>query len=115
MTEATLRLMQMPQNPEMERVIHLAKNVGEQLERQTCCPRSMAPDRGPPQQSYLKQVILLEAIIVNNSWSSKTKETRRIRKLQAFIDPGVANHQQTKPVVLSQIATTTTAGTTGKR
>ena len=27
MTEATLRLMQMPQNPEMERVIHLAKNV----------------------------------------------------------------------------------------
>ena len=34
MTEATLRLMQMPQNPEMERVIHLAKNVVEQLERQ---------------------------------------------------------------------------------
>jgi hypothetical protein len=34
MTEATLRLMQMPQNPEMEHVIHLAKNVVEQLERQ---------------------------------------------------------------------------------
>jgi len=34
MTEATLRLMQMPQNPEMERIIHLAKNVVEQLERQ---------------------------------------------------------------------------------
>ena len=34
MTEATLQLMQMPQNPEMERVIHLAKNVVEQLERQ---------------------------------------------------------------------------------
>jgi hypothetical protein len=34
MTEATLRLMQMPQNPEMERVINLAKNVVEQLERQ---------------------------------------------------------------------------------
>ena len=34
MTEATLRLMQMPQNPEMERVIHLAKNAVEQLERQ---------------------------------------------------------------------------------
>ena len=33
MTEATLRLMQMPQNPEMERVIHLAKNAVEQLER----------------------------------------------------------------------------------
>ena len=29
MTEATLRLMQMPQNPEMERVIHLAKNAIE--------------------------------------------------------------------------------------
>ena len=27
MTEATLRLMQMPQNLEMEHVIHLAKNV----------------------------------------------------------------------------------------
>ena len=34
MTEATLRLMQMPQNPEMERVIHLTKNVVEQLKRQ---------------------------------------------------------------------------------
>ena len=33
MTEATQRLMQMPQNPEMERVIHLAKNAVEQLER----------------------------------------------------------------------------------
>jgi hypothetical protein len=33
MTEATLRLMQMPQNPEMEHVIHLAKNAIEQLER----------------------------------------------------------------------------------
>ena len=33
MTEATLRLMQMPQNLEMERVIHLAKNAVEQLER----------------------------------------------------------------------------------
>jgi len=34
MTEATLRLMQMPQNSEMEHVIKLAKNVVEQLERQ---------------------------------------------------------------------------------
>ena len=33
MTEATLQLMQVPQNPEMERVIHLAKNAVEQLER----------------------------------------------------------------------------------
>ena len=34
MTNATLRLMQMPQNPEMECVIHLAKNAVKQLERQ---------------------------------------------------------------------------------
>jgi len=34
MTEATLRLMQMPQNPQMERIIHLARHVVEQLERQ---------------------------------------------------------------------------------
>ena len=34
MTEATLQLMQMPQNPEMEHVIHLSKNDVEQLERQ---------------------------------------------------------------------------------
>ena len=33
MTEATLRLMQMSQNPEMERVLDLAKNAVEQLER----------------------------------------------------------------------------------
>ena len=34
MTEATLRLMQMPQNPQMERVIHLTRHAVEQLERQ---------------------------------------------------------------------------------
>ena len=34
MTEATLRLMTMPQNPELERVINLTKNAVEQLERQ---------------------------------------------------------------------------------
>jgi len=34
MTEALLQLMQMPQNSEMEHVIHLTKNDVEQLERQ---------------------------------------------------------------------------------
>ena len=34
MIEATLRLMMMPQNPELERVINLTKNVVEQLEKQ---------------------------------------------------------------------------------
>ena len=62
----------------------------------THCPRFMALGRGPPQQSYLKQAVLLEAIIVNNSWSTKIKEIKRIKKSQAFIAPGVVNHQQTK-------------------
>ena len=81
----------------------------------TRCLRFMAPGQGPPQQSYLKQVVLLEAIIANNSCSSKIKEIRRVRKSQATIDPGVSNHRQTKLLGLSQIATTTTVGTTGKR
>src|SRR6185436_14771010 len=34
MTDATLRLMTMPQNPELERVINLTKNAVEQLEKQ---------------------------------------------------------------------------------
>ena len=34
MTEAILRLMTMPRNPEIEQVINLAKNDVEQLERQ---------------------------------------------------------------------------------
>ena len=34
MTEATLRLMTMPQNPELELVINLTRNAVEQLERQ---------------------------------------------------------------------------------
>ena len=34
MTEATLRLMTMPQNPEIDREINLTKNAVEQLERQ---------------------------------------------------------------------------------
>ena len=42
MTEATLRLMMMPQNPEIERVINLAKNAVEQLERQN--PQSSLHD-----------------------------------------------------------------------
>ena len=34
MTEATLRLMTMPQNPELERIINLTQNAVEQLEKQ---------------------------------------------------------------------------------
>ena len=81
----------------------------------TRCPRFTALGRGPPQQSYLKQAVLLEAIIVNISWSSKTKETKRIKKLQVYIVPWVVNYQQTKLLGLSQVATTTTAGTTGRK
>ena len=116
MTEATLRLMKMPQNPEMEHVIHLAKNAVEQLERQNPLSslhgtRSRATATVIPggSRSY-EQVTLLEAIIDNNSWRSKIKETRRIEKLQVTIDPG-----QTKPLDLSQIATTTTAGATRRK
>ena len=56
MTEATLRLMMMPQNPEIERVINLAKNAVEQLERQNplsslCGTRSRATATVVPQAS----------------------------------------------------------------
>ena len=40
--------------------------------------------------------------------------TRRIKKSRASIAPGVANHRQTKPLGLNQVATTT-AGITGKK
>ena len=81
----------------------------------TRCLCFMAPGLGPLQQSYLKQAVLLEAIIVNNSWINKIKGIRKIRKLQAAIAPGVTNHRQTKPLGLSQTATTIIAGATGKR
>ena len=71
----------------------------------------MAPARGPLQQSYLKQVVPPDGIIVNNSWSSKTKEFKRIRKLQAIIALGVVHHQQIKLLGLNRIATTTVAKT----
>ena len=80
----------------------------------TRCPHFTALGRGPPQRSYLKQAVLLEAIIVNNSRSSKIKEIKRIKKSQASIAPGVANHQQTKLLGLNRIATTI-AAKTGKK
>jgi len=106
MTEATLRLMQMPQNPEMERVIHLAKNAVEQLERQnplsslhgtrsrataTVIPQASRTPGGHHRQQQPEQ---------------QNQKTKRIRKSQASIAPGVANHQQTKLLGLNQIATT---------
>jgi len=75
----------------------------------------MAPGQGPRQQLYLKQAVLLEAIIVTSSRSSKIKEIKRIKKSLVSIAPGVANNRQTKPLGLNQIATTTTAGITGRR
>jgi hypothetical protein len=111
MTKATLRLMQMPQKPEMECVIHLAKNVVEQLERQNPLSslhgtRSRATKTVIPQASrtpggHHRQQQL----------SNKIKETKMIRKSQASIAPGAANHQQTKLLGLNRIATTTTATT----
>ena len=72
----------------------------------TCCPRFMVPGQGPPQQSYLKRAIPPEAITVIHSWNNKIKETKRIRKSQAFIVLGVANHQKTKLLGLNRTATT---------
>ena len=80
----------------------------------THCPHSTARDQGPLQQSYLRRAVLLEATIVNNSRSSKTKGIKKTRKLRAVIALGVANHKQTKLLGLSQTATTS-VGTTGKR
>ena len=74
----------------------------------------MAPARGPLQQSYLNQVVPPDGIIVNNSWSSKTKETKRIRKSQAIITLGVANNQQTKLLGLNRTTTTTAVKTLKK-
>jgi len=70
MTEATLRLMQMPRNPEMERVINLTNNAVEQLERQnplsslhgtrsrataTVIPQASRTPRGHHRQQQLQQ------------------------------------------------------------
>ena len=56
MTEVTLRLMTMPQNPELERVINLTKNTFEQLEKQNPLSslhgtRSRATATAIPQES----------------------------------------------------------------
>ena len=74
----------------------------------------MAHDQGLPQQSYLRQAVPPEATSVNNSRSSKTKEIKRIRKLQVVIALGVANRKQTKLLGLRHTATTT-VGIKGKR
>ena len=55
--EATLRLMTMPQNPELERVINLTKNAIEQLEKQNPLSslhgtRSRATGTAIPQASH---------------------------------------------------------------
>ena len=93
----------------------LPKMLLNSSRNKTRCPHFIAPGRGPPQQSYLKQVVAPEDITDNNSWSIKIKETKRINKSQVSIAPGVANHRQIKLHGLSQAATTTTAGTTGRK
>ena len=110
MTEATLRLMQMPQNPEMEHVIHLAKNVVEQLERQnplsslygtqsrataTVIPQASRSPGGHHRQQQLEEQ------------NQRNQEDREV----------TSNHRPraNQPLGLSQIATTTTAGATGRK
>jgi hypothetical protein len=72
--------MTMPRNLEIERVINLAKNAVEQLERQNLLSifhgtRSWASATVIPQAS-----VPPEATSVNNNKSSKTKEIKRIKK-----------------------------------
>ena len=85
------------------------------LRDKTHCPHFMVHGQGLRQQSYLRQAVLMEVTIDNKSRSNKFKEIKRIKKPRAAIAPGVANSRQTKPLGLSQISTTITAGTTGKR
>jgi hypothetical protein len=57
----------------------------------------------------------LEATSVSSSRNSRAEETKRIWKLRVVIALEVANHKQIKLLALSETATTTTVGTTGKR
>ena len=50
MTEATLRLMTMPQNPKLERVINLTKTLLNNSRNRTPCPRYTVRDQGLLQQ-----------------------------------------------------------------
>ena len=51
----------------------------------TPCPRFTVRDQGLLQQQYLKQAAPPEATSVNSSRNSRTKETKRIRKLRVVI------------------------------
>jgi hypothetical protein len=75
----------------------------------------MVRDQGLLQQQYLRQAVPPKATSVNSSRSSRTEETKRIRKLRVVIAPEVDNHKQIKILALSQIATTTIMGIIGKR
>ena len=115
LTEATLRLMQMPQNPEMEHVIHLTKNVVEQLERQNPlsslhCTRTRATAIVIPQASRTPR-----GHHCHQQPEQQNQRNQEDQELLVAIAPGVANNRQTKPLGLNQIATQTTAGTTGRR
>ena len=109
MTEATLRLMQMPQNPEMEHVIHLAKNVVEQLKRQnplsshhgtrsrataTVIPQASRTPGSHHRQQQLEQQ------------NQRNQEDQEVASIHS---PWVVNHQQTKLLGLNRIATTIAA------
>jgi len=115
MTEATLRLMMMPWNPELERVINLTKNAVEQLERQNPLSslhgtRSRATTTVIPQAS--------RTLGGHNRQQQPEQQNQRNQEdLEAASShrPGVTNHRQTKPLGLSQTATTIIAGATGKR
>ena len=104
----------MPQNPELERVINLTKNVVQQLERQnplsslhdtrsrataTAIPQASRTPGGHQRQQQQEQ---------QNQRNQEDQEAASSNR------PEVANHKQIKLLALSQTATTT-VGTTGKR
>jgi len=114
MTEATLRLMAMPRNPELERVINLTKNAVEQLERQNPLS-SLHSTRSKATATVIPQASRTPG--GHNRQQQPEQQNQRNQEDQEAASshrPGVANHKQTKLLGLSQTATTT-VGTTGKR
>src|SRR6185295_13596533 len=107
--------MTMSRNLELERVINLTKNAVEQLERQNPLSslhgtRSRATATAIPQASRTPGG--------HQRQQQQEQQNRRNQEDQEAASshrPEVVNHKQIKLLALSQTATTTTVGTTGKR
>ena len=111
MTEATLRLMTMPQNPELERVINLTKNAIEQLERQN----PLSSLHGTQSKATATAIPQASRTPGGHQRQQQNRRNQEDQEAASSNRPEVANHKQIKFLALSQTATTTTVGTTGKR